>query len=134
MPTKAGGTAAIGSDRLGNHVAELAAGRNSHGGGCCFAESVGRFRRGVFFVRDFDPYDEPMQALDESFPFSPTGWQAERSSSWDRVLKRDPRASRWETPTDPGRGVGSVMTTDSLLLGRTFQDRRSRVMWGLPGC
>ena len=34
------------------------------------------------------------------------------------------------------RGEGLVMTTDpnSLLLGRTFQDRRSRVMWGPPGC
>ena len=56
----AGGTGAIGSDRLGNHVTELASGRNSHGGGRCFAESVGRFRRGVFFVRSFDPYDGPM--------------------------------------------------------------------------
>ena len=27
-------------------------------------------------------------------------------SCWDRVLNRCPRASRWETPTDPGRGVG----------------------------
>ena len=26
----------------------------------CFAESVSRFRRGVFFVRGFDPYDGPM--------------------------------------------------------------------------
>ena len=33
MPTKAGGTGAIGSDRIGNHVTELASGRNSHGGG-----------------------------------------------------------------------------------------------------
>ena len=30
---------------------------------------------------------------------------SETSSSWDRGL-RCPRASRWETPTDPGRGVG----------------------------
>ena len=60
MPTKAGGTGTIGSDRLGNHVAELAAGRNSHGGGRCFTEFVVRFRRGVFFVRGFDPYDGPM--------------------------------------------------------------------------
>ena len=27
-----------------------------------------------------------------------------------------------------------TMNPSSLLLGRTFQDRRSRVMWGLPGC
>ena len=50
----------IGSDRLGNHVTELASGRNSHGEGRCFAKFVGRFRRGVFFVRGFDPYDGSM--------------------------------------------------------------------------
>ena len=43
-----------------DHVTELASGRNSHGGGCCFAESVSRFRRRVFFVGGFDPYDGPM--------------------------------------------------------------------------
>ena len=47
-------------ERIGNHVTELASGRNSHGGGSCFAESVSRFCRGVFFVRGFDPYDGPM--------------------------------------------------------------------------
>ena len=41
MPTTAGGTGAIVSDRIGNHVAKLASGRNSHGGGRCFAESAG---------------------------------------------------------------------------------------------
>ena len=49
------------------------------------------------------------RTLDESFPFLPTGWQAERVGDQfilDRVLRRAPRASRWETPTDPGRGVG----------------------------
>ena len=60
MPTGAGGTGAIGSDGIGDHVTELAPGRNSHGGERCFAKSVGRFRRGVFFVRGFDPYDGPV--------------------------------------------------------------------------
>ena len=43
-------------DRFGNHVAELASSRNSHGGGRRFAEFVIGFRRGVFFVRGFDKY------------------------------------------------------------------------------
>ena len=63
MPTEAGGTGAIGSDGIGNHVTELAPGRNSQGGERCFAKSVSRFRRGVFFVRGFDPYDGPISIL-----------------------------------------------------------------------
>ena len=47
-------------DRFGNHVAELASGWDSHGGGLRFAEIVVGFRRGVFFVRGFDPYDGSM--------------------------------------------------------------------------
>ena len=49
------------------------------------------------------------QTLDESFPFCLQDGRrstSETSSSWDRVLQRVPRASRWETPTDPRRGVG----------------------------
>ena len=60
MPTGAGGTGAIGSNGIGNHVTELASGQHSHGGERCFAKSVGRFRRGMFFVRSFDPYDGPV--------------------------------------------------------------------------
>ena len=80
------------------------------------------------------------QTLDESFPFLPTGWQAERIGDQfilGRVLKRGPRASRWETPTDPGSWsprISNDYRPQLPLLGRTFQDRRSRVMWGLPGC
>ena len=33
---------------------------------------------------------------------------SETSSSWGRVLQRGPRASRWETQTDPGRGVARI--------------------------
>ena len=40
-------------------VTELASGWNSHGGRRCFAGPVIRFRRGVLFVRGFDPYDGP---------------------------------------------------------------------------
>ena len=68
MPTEAGGTGAISSDGIGNHATELAPGPNSHGGKSCVAKSINCFRRGVFFVRSLDP----------SFPFVPTGWQAER--------------------------------------------------------
>ena len=51
------------------------------------------------------------RTLDQSFPVLPTirdgRWNtSETSLSWDLVLQRGPRASRWETPTDPGRGVG----------------------------
>ena len=74
MPTTAGGTGAIESDRIGDHVAELASGQNSHGGGRCFAEFVIRFCRGVFFVRGFDPYDGPMS---DSVSVFPTEWQAD---------------------------------------------------------
>ena len=60
MPITAGGTGAIEIDRFGNHVAELASSRNSHGGGRrCAGVAVG-FRQGVFFVRGFDPYDGSM--------------------------------------------------------------------------
>ena len=38
MPNTARGKGAIESDKFGNHVAELASGRNSYGGGRCFAE------------------------------------------------------------------------------------------------
>ena len=60
MPITAGGTGVIEIDRFGNHVAELASSRNSHGGGRRFAEIVVRFRRGAFFVRGVDPYDGSM--------------------------------------------------------------------------
>ena len=60
MPITAGGTGAIEIDRFGNHVAELASGQNSHGGGRRFAEFVVGFCREVFFMRGFDPYDGSM--------------------------------------------------------------------------
>ena len=60
-PTDDGGTSAVFSDCLGNHVSELASGRSSHGGGCCFTRHVSKLRRGMFFVRRVDPYDGPVQ-------------------------------------------------------------------------
>ena len=50
------------------------------------------------------------RTLDKSFPFLPTGWVAEHihsetSSFWDWVPHQASGANRWETPTDPGRGV-----------------------------
>ena len=50
---------------------------NSHGGGRCFAGSISRFLRGVFFVRGLTHTTDQCRTLDESFPFLPTGWQAE---------------------------------------------------------
>ena len=47
------------------------------------------------------------QTLDESFPFLPTGWQADHVG--DKFILgpglAGPQANRWETPTYPGRGV-----------------------------
>ena len=63
MPITAGGTGAIETDGFGNHVAELASGRNSHGGGRC----------GVL-----THMTDQCETLDESSPFLPTGWQADR--------------------------------------------------------
>ena len=55
------------------------------------------------------------QTLDESFPFLPTGWQADYIGD-QFILGPGPqavaRASRWETPTDPGRGVGLRISND----------------------
>ena len=47
------------------------------------------------------------QVLDELFPFLPTGWQADRIGD-EFILGpglAGPQANRWETLTDPGRGV-----------------------------
>ena len=77
MPTNAGGTGAIGSDCLGNHVTELASSRNSHGGGRCFAGSSSRSAEGCFSCGGLTHTMDQCRTLDESFPFLPTGWQAE---------------------------------------------------------
>ena len=74
----AGGTGAIEIDRFGNHVAELASSRNSHGGGRRFDEFVVGFCRGVFSCGVLTHMMDQCQTLDESFPFLPTGWQADR--------------------------------------------------------
>ena len=56
---------------------ELAPGRNSHGGERCFAKAVSRFRRGVLSYGGLTHTTDQCRTLDESFPFLPTGWQAE---------------------------------------------------------
>ena len=60
MPITVSGAGTIEIDRFGNHVAKLASGRNSHGGGRRFAEFAVGFSRGVFFMRGLDPYDGSM--------------------------------------------------------------------------
>ena len=89
-----------------NYATELTSGRNSHGRGCLFARIAVGFSRRVFFLWGLDPHDGPMSDTG-SFPFLPMGWQADHVGDkfiMDRGL-RDPQANRWETPTDPGRGV-----------------------------
>ena len=74
MPITAGGTGAIEIDRFGNHVAEMASGRNSRGGGRRFAGIVIGFHRGVFFLCGVLTHmTDQCQTLDESFPFLPMG-------------------------------------------------------------
>ena len=62
--------------------------------------------KGCFSCGDLTHTADQCQTLDE---FLPTGWQAEHIG--DLVIlgpgpPARPRASRRETPTDPGRGVG----------------------------
>ena len=54
----AGGAGTIEIDRFGDHVTELASGRN--GGGRRFAEFAVGFSRGVFFMQGLDPHDRTM--------------------------------------------------------------------------
>ena len=54
------GAGTIEIDRFGDHVIELASGRNSHGGGRRFAEFAVGFSRRVFFMRGLDPHDGSM--------------------------------------------------------------------------
>ena len=76
MPTEAGGTGVIGSDGIGNHATELAPGRNSHGGKSCVSKTFSA--EGCFSCRVLTHTMADCRTLDESFPFLPTGWQAER--------------------------------------------------------
>ena len=39
-------------------------------------------------------------------------YTSETSSSWDRVLQRVPKASRWERPIDPGERLVSRISND----------------------
>ena len=142
MPTNAGGTGAIGGDWLGNLVTELASGRNSHGGGRCFAGPVIRFRRGVFFVRVFDPYDGPMpdsRWVVTVFTYGMAGGTHRRPGYPGTGSPSEaPGPADGKRRLIRGEGLVARISNDyrpqSQLLGRTFQDRRSRVMWGLPGC
>ena len=62
---------------------------------------------GCFSCGQLTHETEQCQVLDESFPFLPVGWQADRSGD-EFILRpgpRGPQASRRETSTDPGRGV-----------------------------
>ena len=132
-----GGTGAIEIDRFGNHVAELASSRNSHRGGRRFADIVVGFRQGVFFVRGFDPYDGSMS--DSRRVVSILAYGMAGGPHRRPVHSGTGASSRAPEPADGKRRLirgspGSVMTINpnSLSLGRTFQDRQSRVMWGLP--
>ena len=113
MPITAGGTGAIEIDIFGNHVAELASSQNSHGGGR--RRIIVGFRRGCFSCGILTHTTDQCQSLDKSLPFCLRDGRrvtSGTSSFWDRGLKRGPQASRWETPTDPGRGVGHPISDD----------------------
>ena len=70
MPTKAGGTGAIGSDRIGNHVTELASGRNSHTEeDAAWTNPSADSAEGCFSCRVLTHTTDQCQTLDESFPF-----------------------------------------------------------------
>ena len=77
MPTEAGGTGAIGGDGIGNHVTELAPGRNSHGGEPASPNPSADSAEGCFSCGGLTHTTDQCRTLDELFPFLPTGWQAE---------------------------------------------------------
>ena len=72
--------------------------------------------------------------LDESFPFFPTGWQAEHIGDKFILGPGPPPSPRGQLR---GEGLVAQISDDyrpnSQLLGRTFRNRRSRVMWELSG-
>ena len=72
--TTAGGTGTVEVDGFGNHVTDLASGRNSHGRGRRFCPDS---LSGCFSCGVWTHTTDQCQTLDESFPFLPTGWQAD---------------------------------------------------------
>ena len=77
------------------------------------------------------------RTLDESFQFLPTGWQAKRIGDQficDRDLQPGPADGKRRLIRREGLVAWISNDYRPLLLGRTFQDRRSHVVWGLPGC
>ena len=108
MPTKTGGTGAAATDLetlllnwlpVGTVTEEDAASPDLS------SDSA----EGCFSCGGLTHTTDQCQTLDESFPFLPTSRQAEHIG--DQVIlgpvpQRGPGASRRETPTDQGRGVG----------------------------
>ena len=77
-PIEASSTGTISSNRIGDNVTKQAPSRNSHGGKCGVAGGINSFRRGCFSCGVLTQTTENCRTLDESFPFLPMGWQAER--------------------------------------------------------
>ena len=117
-----------------NWLPTLAPSRNNHGGKCGVAESINSFRRGMFFVQSLDPYDGKFP----DFTYGVAGgthrrpvhlgsrFSSEAQGPADgkrRLIRGEGLVARISDATEP----------NSQLLGRTFQDRRPRVMWGPPG-
>ena len=71
------------------------------------SERISQSLEGCFSCGEMAHETDQCQELDESFPFLPVVWQADRIG--DKFLLRPgptgPQTSRWETSTDPGRGV-----------------------------
>ena len=65
--------------------------------------------KGCFSCEDLTHTTDQCQTLDESLSFLPTGWQAEHIGNqviFGPGSPARPGASRRETMTDPGRGIG----------------------------
>ena len=81
------------------------------------------------------------RSLDESFPFLPIGWRAERVGDEFILGPRSPvgpedhEMGNDDWSGERGWSPGPAMPTDpnSQRLGRTVRNRGSHVMRGLPG-
>ena len=74
MPTNAGGTGTIASDCLGNYVSVGAVTE----GNAASPDPPVDSAKGCFSCGELTHTTDQCRTLDESFPFLPTGWQAER--------------------------------------------------------
>ena len=88
---------------------------------------------GCFSCNDLTHETEQCPVLDESFPYLPLGWRADRIDD-EFILQPGPRG-----PLPAGgkrrliRVTRMTLNPSSLLLGRTFLGRQPEPKWGLSG-